>query len=1201
MRDDRPTTGRRLGGRQGFGSRVSLAALVLGLAVSSGFTAAPVSAAGSPSSNSNVSATGKSDASASPDGPTIQYQEAMLHASESFAFTPGDAVTVPYTPRAGDPVTIDGTSPVGLPSGLASGRAIAATPATVVVPASDAVPVVPAPTARSSASASPNGTTNLLRREVYGFLPYWELGTPLNYDILSTIAYFGVGINPDGSLLKSGNGWSGWTSSKLTTVINAAHANKVRVALTITSFAWTTSGAQDQLTLLNSPANRAIAVANIVAQVQARGVDGVNLDFEPIANGTTGSNGFVNFVRELRTALDKVHTGYEIVFCATGHIGNYNAASLLAVPGGADAVFIMGYDFRTGSPALAGSIDPLTSPKIFDLTDSVNEYKARAPVSSIILGLPYYGRAWSTGTNQNLNAPPGDIPTYGGPASVYYSTAASMANTWGWRYDSVESTGWTEYFGDYGGTQQTWRQLYFDDAQSLAAKDDMVNFWNLRGSGIWALGEDGNAPELNAVIAAKFLTDKNPPKAGIVDLAPLQKNEGFAVSWTGRDDWNGVAGYDVQVSTDGGPFAAWLTGTTLTGSNFQGQTGHNYSFRVRATDGVGNVGAWDISNVYTASPALAIGGFGTVVPASLNERASPTVTDAVVRTAASGTVLQIIGGPVSADGYTWYQVTGPITEWNPVQPLFPGPWVAAGDGTNVYLAPSTPPNSTTVSAGIDALAVGTPGLQPSGTGIDRGKVFSPDADGIHDTVSMSWTNSAMTDVAINVYRGDGTSAGTIDLGAEAAGTHSYTWNGTVNGSSVLPDGQYLLQIAGTSGGSTYYSPSPAPFSAAQMASFGIVLDTTPTGTYYPAAPVRILDTRTGSGPTGALVSGTARKFTVAGLFNVPANAIAVTGNLTVAGPSGSGYVTLGPSLAGATSTINLAARDDRANGVTIGLAADGSLTLLYTGPARATAQAIFDLTGYFVRDPNGATFFPVTPTRIVDTRHAAGLKTALANKTVATFGVVGFAGVPAGATAVTGNVTVVGPASAGYVVVAPTIDPATTPLTSTINFPAGDTRANNVVVRLSGGKLQAEYVGKKGTSVQFLFDVTGYFVPGLSGATFVPLTPGRLVDSRIKVGFTGPLKTGTSAAFPASGKVSVHTIAVAVVGNLTITGQTSAGWLGVGPLPSSAVSTLNFPLGDVRSNGFVSFIGAGGTLTVTFGGARSSKAQVVLDVLGYYR
>ncbi len=1196
MLHDRPIPPRWLRGGRYVASRAFLVALAIGLAGSS------VVAAGHPAPAAAAApAVGAMDASLG--SPTIQYEEAVAHAGDKNAFVPGDAVTVPYAPRSGDTATIDGKTPRALPAGRASGRAIAASPQGSIAAVSDVAPTPGAagsPTANFAANAG--ASTNVLRREVYGFLPYWTLKTPLNYDVLSTIAYFGVDLDTSGNLVKSGNGWGGWTSSTLTNVINNAHANHVRVALTIESFAWTTAGANAQTALLSSPAHRANAVAQIVGAVRDRGIDGVNLDFEPVAGGTVGSNNFVTFVRLLRTELDKVHVGYEIVFCATGRLGNYDPTNLLAA-GAADAVFIMGYDFRNGSPALTGSIAPLTSPKIFDLTDSVNLYKARAPVSKIILGLPYYGRAWSTGTNRNVNAPPGDIPTYGGPASVFYSTAASMSNTWGWLYDPIENSSWTMYYGRFGGTTDTWRQLYFDDARSLGAKDDMINYWNLRGSGIWALGEDGGAPELNAVLAAKFLTDMSAPKAGIVNLNPTQSAEGFAVSWTARDDWNGVAGYDIQVSKDGGAFAAWLTGTTASSSKFQGLNGHNYSFRVRATDGVGNVGAWDISTVYTATPAFVAGGFGIVQSTTLTERSSPSTSASVVRTATAGTVLQIIGGPVSSNGYTWYQVTGPITEFNAVQPLFPGPWVAANNGTTVYMSPSTAPNSTAVKAGISGLSVGVAGMAPSGTGIDRGKVFSPDGDGVHDTISMSWTDQgAMNNVKVQVYRGDGTRAGTIALGAQTAGSHSYTWNGTLDGTTRLPDGQYLLQIEGTAGSTTYDAPSAAPFVAAQMASFGIVLDTTPTGTYYPLAPVRILDTRIGRGLTGPLVVGTTRSFAVAGRNGVPSGAIAVTGNLTIAAASAVGYVRLGPSLAGTSSTINLKARDDRANGVTIGLAADGSLSLAYSSStAKATAQAIFDLTGYFVRDAHGATFVPVPPARIVDTRLGAGIKAALATGKVSTFTVAGLAGVPTGATAVTGNVTVVGSAGSGYVAVAPSINPATAPLTSTVNFPAGDTRANNVVVPLAGGKLAVEYVGKARTTAQFLFDVTGYFVPGLSGATFVPLAPGRLVDSRIHLGFAGPLKTGASVAFVTSGQVSVHTIAVAVVGNLTVTGQTSNGWLSVGPGASLATSTINFPVKDDRANGFVSLIGSGGKLTVTFGGSEGASAQAVLDVLGYYR
>ncbi len=191
---------------------------------------------------------------------------------------------------------------------------------------------------------------------------------------------------------------------------------------------------------------------------------------------------------------------------------------------------------------------------------------------------------------------------------------------------------------------------------------------------------------------------------------------------------------------------------------------------------------------------------------------------------------------------------------------------------------------------------------------------------------------------------------------------------------------------------------------------------------------------------------------------------------------------------------------------------------------------------------------------------------------------------------------------AGYISLAPSFAPGVAPGTSTVNFPTTDIRANNLVVPLASGQLQVEYVGKSATSTQFIFDVTGYFVPGLSGATFVPVAPGRVVDSRIGLGFTGPLATGAAAKFTVSGHASVDPVAVAVVGNLTVTGQTSGGWLAAAPAQATNTSTLNFPVGDNRANGFVSMFGPGGSLTVTYGGgAKGSRTQFVVDVMGYYR
>ena len=60
--------------------------------------------------------------------------------------------------------------------------------------------------------------------------------------------------------------------------------------------------------------------------------------------------------------------------------------------------------------------------------------------------------------------------------------------------------------------------------------------------------------------------------------------------------------------------------------------------------------------------------------------------------------------------------------------------------------------------------------------------------------------------------------------------------------------------------------------------------------------------------------------------------------------------------------------------------------------------------------------------------------------------------------------------------------------------------------------------------------------------------------------------------------------AVAVTGNLTVTGQTNAGYIFLGPNPdaSPTSSTLNFPVGDNRANGVTVALGGAATLSATY-------------------
>ncbi len=375
-----------------------------------------------------------------------------------------------------------------------------------VIPAEGASWTMPGTAAESTvepaAVVSPSG----LRKEVFGFLPYWELAdssTTLDYSKISTIAFFGVGASATGGF-ESTAGWTGWTSAALTNVINTAHRNHTRVVLTVQSFAWSSGGITKQKALLGSATARANLARGIAKAIRDRGADGVNLDFEPLASGYADE--FVLLVKRVRTELDAVAKGYQLTFDTTGFIGNYPIEAATAA-GAADAIMIMGYDYRTAGSSPVGSIAPIAG-AAYDITDTVLAYRARVPASKLILGVPYYGRAWSTDTGL-LHAKNTSGTKYGASSTVIYATGIGVLQQYGKHYDTGEGVAWTAYprencSATYGCVT-SWRQLYLDDATALKAKYDIVNNYGLRGAGIWALGYDNARPELWAAIGDKFV------------------------------------------------------------------------------------------------------------------------------------------------------------------------------------------------------------------------------------------------------------------------------------------------------------------------------------------------------------------------------------------------------------------------------------------------------------------------------------------------------------------------------------------------------------------------------------------------------------------------------------------------------------------------------------------------------------------------
>ena len=377
-------------------------------------------------------------------------------------------------------------------------------------------------------------------------------------------------------------------------------------------------------------------------------------------------------------------------------------------------------------------------------------------------------------------------------------------------------------------------------------------------------------------------------------------------------------------------------------------------------------------------------------------------------------------------------------------------------------------------------------------------------------------------------------------------------------------------------------------------------------TYHAISPTRLLDTRVANGLSGTFKSKTARTFQVTGRGGVPAGATAVTGNLTVTGQTQPGYLFIGPVATNSpsSSTLNFPKADDRANGVAVALSGSGTLSVTYVAASStARTQAIFDVTGYFTADASGATYHAISPTRLLDTRVANGLSGTFKSKTARTFQVTGRGGVPAGATAVTGNLTVTGQTQPGYLFIGPVA--TNSPSSSTLNFPKADDRANGVAVALSGsGTLSVTYVAASSTArTQAIFDVTGYFTADASGATYHAISPTRLLDTRVANGLSGTFKSKTARTFQVTGRGGVPAGATAVTGNLTVTGQTQPGYLFIGPVAtnSPSSSTLNFPKADDRANGVAVALSGSGTLSVTYVAASSTaRTQAIFDVTGYF-
>ncbi len=367
--------------------------------------------------------------------------------------------------------------------------------------------------AAPSLAMSPAG----LKREVFGFALASSLSDPSvgypswKFSLLGTVAFFALHVGANGGISQD-SAWSVWNSSALTGLLTAAHSAGTKVVVTIDLQDFQ-SGTPNMCAGL---VNRATTVSQTVAQVVAKGVDGVNVDYEGLngtcPNGQTSQSMLTAFIQQLRAALPS-GSYLSIDTYASSAIDTLGFFDIAGLNQYVDAFFVMAYDLEYSnwrhapvycSSFCLGPTAPLTG-YYYNDTSTAAQYTAVVPASKVILGVPYYGRKACVGSTNPNQYPTGSVIADGYQDASGESTAgAVLSGSYVAHRDANDPAGQERWDTWTNTSLGCVRELYWDDVTSLGRKYDLVNQDGLRGVGIWTLNYGGGAPELWSALQSHF-------------------------------------------------------------------------------------------------------------------------------------------------------------------------------------------------------------------------------------------------------------------------------------------------------------------------------------------------------------------------------------------------------------------------------------------------------------------------------------------------------------------------------------------------------------------------------------------------------------------------------------------------------------------------------------------------------------------------
>lgn len=332
-------------------------------------------------------------------------------------------------------------------------------------------------------------------KQVIGFFPYWNLDKidDVNFSVLTTVYYFAIDINGDGSFNGDDPGWPKMYSEDFEKLKAKVMENKLRFGLTIVNL-----DADSIAQNVNNEINQNRLIKNTIKVMKEKGFTDLNIDFEYAGtHDLQTSKNYTIFISKITRAVKDEIPGSRVSIDsfadAVAKPRVFDAKSIGEI---VDEIVIMAYDFHRINSFVAGPIAPL-----FDVASSVSDYLKVVPPEKIILGVPFYGYEWPTEKSEKGSFV---IKSFRGPelASYHRSLQTAKENNAVINFDDLTKSVWFSY---YDNNSYSWRQVWFENERSLGLKFDLVNQAGLSGIGIWALGYDGtNAAPLWQTVKEKL-------------------------------------------------------------------------------------------------------------------------------------------------------------------------------------------------------------------------------------------------------------------------------------------------------------------------------------------------------------------------------------------------------------------------------------------------------------------------------------------------------------------------------------------------------------------------------------------------------------------------------------------------------------------------------------------------------------------------